>query len=304
MSWRDRITLSGVRATGYHGVLDHERRDGQEFVVDVEMGVDLGPAGASDALEDTVNYAAVAASIVDVVTGPPHDLIETVAALIADRILGEDLVHTVRVTVHKPQAPVGVPFTDVAVSIERRRSVPVVIALGANLSEPEDAVARALRRLKRLRGLHEVRGSALYRTDPVGGPEQPEFVNAVALARTSLSAPALLAALHGLEDQFGRVRDVRWGPRTLDLDLIQYGTPGQSDERLSRASELALPHPRAYERGFVLIPWSEVDPDARLRLGPDGGADIAPVADLVAALTERNDPDAPAVQQIGDGSPR
>jgi dihydroneopterin aldolase len=115
----DRITLSGIRAHGHHGVLPEERRDGQVFVVDVVLHVDTRPAAASDDLAATVDYAAVATAVTGVVTGEPVDLIETLAQRVADQCLAIDLVHRVEVTVHKPEAPVGVPFEDVSVSIHR-----------------------------------------------------------------------------------------------------------------------------------------------------------------------------------------
>ncbi len=125
----DRIRLSGVRGRGFHGVFDHERREGQEFVVDVELAVDLAPAGASDDLTDTVNYGAIGAAVLARIEGQPYDLIERLAELVAQDALGHASVDEVTVTVHKPQAPVGVPFGDVTVAVTRRRPpVPVVVA--------------------------------------------------------------------------------------------------------------------------------------------------------------------------------
>lgn len=276
----DRITLTGVTAYGHHGVLEHERRDGQEFVVDLVLTLDLSGAAATDELGRTVNYAEVAAEVVEVVQGEPHDLIETVAGLVAERVLARPLVEAVEVTVHKPQAPVGVPFGDVAVTLVRERDVPVVIALGANLAEPRRAVQAAIGRLRRQRGLRAVRPSPLFLTDPVGGPEQPDYVNAVVLARTRLTAGSLLRALHRIEEDFGRTRDVRWGPRTLDLDLVQYGEPGTATEQRSDDPALLLPHPRAHERAFVLLPWQAVAPEAVLRVGER----VLPVAEVLSAL--------------------
>ena len=118
---RDRIRLSGVRGRGFHGVFDHERREGQEFVVDVELAVDLGPAGASDELTDTVNYGEIGAAVLARIEGTPHDPIERLAELVAQDALEHSAVDEVTVTVHKPQAPVGVPFGDVTVTVTRRR---------------------------------------------------------------------------------------------------------------------------------------------------------------------------------------
>lgn len=131
-----------------------------------------------------------------------------------------------------------------------------VIALGANLGNPEEQMEIAIALLREALDLQAL--STVIRTAPVGGPEQPDYLNAVCIAESELSATDLLALLHGIEKSLGRVRDERWGPRTIDLDLIQYGTI------LSSATELTLPHPRAHERRFVLEPWFEIEPDATL----------------------------------------
>ncbi len=120
----DWIDLTGVSATGHHGVLPQERRDGQIFVVDVALETDMTRAAASDDLADTIDYSAVAADIVAIIEGEPADLIETVAERIASACLTREAVLRVKVTLHKPQAPVGVPFDDVAVRITRRRRLP------------------------------------------------------------------------------------------------------------------------------------------------------------------------------------
>ena len=115
----DVIRLIGLGGVGRHGVLDEERRDGQTFLADVLMHVDTREAAASDDLTATVNYAEVARGVVDVLEGEPVNLIETLAARIADVALAQPRVVEVEVTVHKPEAPVGVPFTDVQVTIRR-----------------------------------------------------------------------------------------------------------------------------------------------------------------------------------------
>jgi dihydroneopterin aldolase/2-amino-4-hydroxy-6-hydroxymethyldihydropteridine diphosphokinase len=278
----DRIVLTGVSATGYHGVLDFEKRDGQSFVVDVTLELDLGPAGRSDDLARTVSYADVADDVVRRVTGPSFDLIERLAQVIAEDALRRDLVDAVEVTVHKPDAPVGQPFSDVCVTV-RRGGTPVVIALGANLGDRGETLAAAVEGLRALPGVVVTDVSPMVETDPVGGPEQPPYLNAVVLARTDLTPADLLAALHEIEQAHGRTREVRWGARTLDLDLIQFGRPGTASEVRSDDPALILPHPRAAERAFVLVPWGLADPGARLRVG-DGVSGIRPVADLLTDL--------------------
>lgn len=119
---RDRIELTGLRSTGFHGVFEFERARGQEFVVDLVLEVDTRAAAASDALDDTVDYGSVASRVHDVVAGEPVDLIETLAQRICDVCLSEERVLAVEVAVHKPQAPVPVPLSDVVVRVRRERS--------------------------------------------------------------------------------------------------------------------------------------------------------------------------------------
>ena len=131
-----------------------------------------------------------------------------------------------------------------------------VISLGANIGNPQEQMQLAIAMLREATDVIAL--SSIYTTEPVGGPEQPNYLNAICIAESDLPAADLLALLHGIEKTLGRERIERWGPRTIDLDLIQYGTI------LSSAQELELPHPRAHERKFVLEPWFEIEPDAIL----------------------------------------
>jgi dihydroneopterin aldolase len=117
----DRIELRGLKVRGNHGVFEHEKRDGQDFYVDVTVWMDLAPAAASDDLADTLHYGELAQTAADIVAGPPRDLIETVAGEIADAVLADDRVSAVEVTVHKPSAPIPLTFADVAVVARRSR---------------------------------------------------------------------------------------------------------------------------------------------------------------------------------------
>lgn len=142
--------------------------------------------------------------------------------------------------------------------------VDVVLALGSNLGDRLAALQAGLDALAAEPGLRLVAVSPVVETEPVGGPEQGPYLNAVVLARCTTSPRELLAACHRAEEAQGRQRLVRWGPRTLDVDLVAFG------DLVSRDDELTVPHPRAHERAFVLAPWAEVDAEAVLP-GPDGG---------------------------------
>lgn len=134
----------------------------------------------------------------------------------------------------------------------------VVLALGSNLGDRFETLQGALDSLFDAPGLEFVAVSPVYETDPFGGPEQGPYLNAVVIAQSTLEPRTLLDRAQGVENAFGRVRGERWGARTLDVDLITVGDVVSDDP------ELTLPHPRAHERAFVLVPWSRADPDAVL----------------------------------------
>ena len=131
-----------------------------------------------------------------------------------------------------------------------------VISLGANIGDPKANLDLAIGLLREATEVIAV--SNYLQTKPVGGPEQPDYLNAVAIVESELPAKDLLAVLHGIETAMGRTREIHWGPRVIDLDLIQYGGLLVSDEKLT------LPHPRAHERRFVLALWIEIEPEAVL----------------------------------------
>lgn len=313
----DTITLTGVHANGTHGVLAFEHERPQTFVVDVTLHLDLGQAGQSDDLEDTIDYGRVAKDIVSVIEGEHVDLIERLAQLIADRILADaPAVEVIDVTVHKPHAPIVVAFADVSVSITRARSdsgkaaarmdeasstvtgessvlapnaisgaaVPpqtihnAVVALGGNVGEVETTLRAAVREIDALPGTQVTGISPLYRTAAWGMADgTPDFLNAVVELETTMGSHELLASLQGIEARHGRVRENHWDSRPLDLDIIDY------DGITSADPDLALPHPRAWQRAFVLAPWAALNPNAKL-----AGAHGGPVASLLAVAPDRN----------------
>lgn len=117
----DKITLSGLRVRGHHGVFDHERRDGQDFLLDATLWLDLTEAATTDDLTHTVHYGELAEKAAAIIAGPPVDLIETVAGRVADMIMADARVQATEVTIHKPAAPIPLTFTDVSVTIRRSR---------------------------------------------------------------------------------------------------------------------------------------------------------------------------------------
>lgn len=320
----DELTITGLRVFAHHGVFDHERRDGQPFIIDATLRLPLAAAGATDELARTVHYGVLAEEIVAAVERDPVDLIETVAERVVDVVLAHESVVSVRVTVHKPEAPIGVPFEDVSVSMTRtvasrmpavRGSAPVptlrhwelsavtraVVAMGSNLGDRESTLRDAVAELDAEPGVRVVSGSPLVQTLAVkldGVDESaPEYLNAVIGVDTVLSPRALLSVLQRIESRHGRTREVRWGDRTLDLDLVAYGSVAVLDQ------DLVVPHPRAHERAFVLDPWSRMDADAVV---PGRGPVAELLAGVLAATGERVElfPAPPLVAPVDvDGAP-
>ncbi len=283
----DQIRLSGVTARGNHGVFEFERREGQDFTVDVVLHTDVTAAAATDDLSKTADYGVLAGTVAEIVRGEPVDLIETLAERIALACLEPVGVFAADVAVHKPQAPITESFADVVVALRRERTImlerapqepaPVVLALGTNLGDRLMTLRDAVKDLRETEGLEIGAISPVIQTEPVGGPDQPDYLNAVVLATSTLSAREVLAAANRIETAHGRERHERWGPRTLDIDVISYGGLRSYDEKLT------LPHPRAHERAFVLAPWHAVDPEATLLT--DTGQQK--VADLLAEAPDR-----------------
>ncbi len=147
----------------------------------------------------------------------------------------------------------------------------VALSIGANLGDRLDALQFAVEVLAELGLIAAV--SQVYETDPVGGPEQPDYLNAVVVLDTDQTPEQVLAAAHRAEQGKARTRQVRWGARTLDVDVLAYG------DLVRVEPELTLPHPRAAERAFVMIPWAQIDPEFRL---PDGRT----VAEVRALLSD------------------
>ena len=145
----------------------------------------------------------------------------------------------------------------------------IVIALGSNMGDRLANLQGGVSHLAAAPGLRPKAISAVFETAPVGGPPQDDYLNAVLLAESALDARAILDRCQAAEQALGRLRAERWGPRTLDVDLIA------CDDEVSNDPELTLPHPRAYERAFVLAPWLDADPHAHL-------VGFGPIADLLA----------------------
>ena len=255
---RDHIYVNGLRLMALVGVLPHEREGEQPVQVDIDLEVDLAEAGLTDNLVDTANYGAIAEAVSEVVRMSSDVLLERLVARIAERCLQFDHVEVADVRLTKLRPPIAENLDSTAVRIVRSRvdmKIPArhraIVALGSNLG---DRVAYLRFGLERLSNV--VAQSQVFETDPVGGPDnQGPYLNMVAVIDTDLDPYAMLRRLLQIEAEAHRVRIERWGPRTLDLDLLFY------DDVTINSEELIVPHPRFAERRFVLEPLSEVAPE-------------------------------------------
>lgn len=261
----DTIELRGIRAVGIIGVLSEERRRPQPFEIDLDIELDLAAAGRSDDLLDTLDYGPPLQTVQRIIAEEGHELLERVATRIIEEVLADERVDAVEVVVRKlrPPVPVDVSTTSVRMrrsreelDIVRRAPVRAFVALGSNIGDRRATLIEAIEGFD-----GRVAVSGCYETEPIGGPDgQGPYLNVVVELATRLDPFTLLACCNRLERAAGRVRTVRNGPRTLDVDVLLFG-----DVKLE-SIELTVPHPRMFERRFVLTPLADLAPE----LCPDG----------------------------------
>ncbi len=238
---------------GHTGCFDFEKADGQKFIVSLDIFLDRINGCYTDELADTVDYSMIYEEVKKIVTEDKGNLIERLAQKVADGVLAADgRIAKVIVNISKPEAPVKGIFETMAVTIERRRKEFVVLSLGSNLGDREANILAAEQALKDLSGTEDFRCASIYETEPVGLEDQPYFLNTCVGFYTDIGPFELLDKIHVIENDLLRKREVHWGPRTIDIDIIFYG-----DEVIMKP-ELTVPHPRWYLRSFVTVPLRDI----------------------------------------------
>lgn len=250
----DKITIKGLEVFANHGVYPEENRLGQKFVVNAVLYVDTRAAGLSDDLDLSVNYGTVCHQITDFLTANTYKLIERAAEELARHILiNNPLVHEIDVEIEKPGAPIGLPLETVSVKIHRGWH-DVAIALGSNMGDSKKFLDEAVEKVGQLPDTKVIKVATYITTKPYGGVEQDDFLNSAMTIRTMLTPTELLDRLHDIEREAGRERIIRWGPRTLDLDILLY------DDLVMDTEDLTIPHIEMHLRDFVLKPLAEIAP--------------------------------------------
>ncbi len=250
----DKIIIKDLEIYAYHGVNQQEKDMGQRFLVCLELSIDLKEAAVSGDLNKTVNYAELTHKLEEEFKKEKLDLIETAAEKLAKFVLlNYERVERVKLMVKKPWAPIGKPIDYAAVEIDRQWHR-AYIGAGSNMGEKEKNIKAAIEIINNSESSKVTKTSRLYETKPVEYTEQDDFINCAFEIKTLLTPLELINYLMNVEKDLKRERLIKWGPRTIDLDVLLY------DNLITYQEEIIIPHPRMHERLFVLKPLSDIAP--------------------------------------------
>lgn len=250
----DKIYIEDLEVHANHGVFKEEKTLGQRFTISLELFLDLREAGTTDDITKTVHYGELCHKVEEEFKKESYDLIERATEKVAEFILLKyELVQRVKVKIKKPWAPIGKPLKYVAVEVDRKWHTSY-IGVGGNMGDKEVNVKAALELINNSYHTKITKTSKFYETKPVGYLEQEDFLNCAIEVKTLLNPLELVRFLLSIENELKRERIIRWGPRTIDLDVLLY------DNIISSLEEIILPHPRMQERMFVLEPLCDIAP--------------------------------------------
>lgn len=250
----DKIEIRDLEIFANHGVFPEETALGQKFVVSAIMYTETRPASLTDDLSASINYGEVSHMITEFLQKNTYKLLEAAVENLAEMLLlSLPLLKKITLRIEKPWAPVGLPLKTVAVEITRGWHT-AYIAFGSNMGDKKKYLDDAIQGLRDMKEIVVEKVSEYLVTEPYGGVEQDEFLNGALRVRTLLSPEELLDRLHVLEQAADRKRIVRWGPRTLDLDILFY------DDAIIDTEVLHVPHIDMENRDFVLKPMVEIAP--------------------------------------------
>jgi len=249
----DSIIIKDLEVYAKHGVLKEENKLGQKFLISVKM--DIEKFKSSDDLDETIDYSSVCKLIYDFMTKKTYKLIETVASKLADIILMKyDSIKEVHVKVKKPWAPIGLPIDSVSVEVTRKKHL-VYLGLGSNMGDKNVNIKKAIEIFANDESTKLIKCSSLIETKPYGYVDQDDFLNGVMLVATSKSPEEVLDLIGCVEKELLRVREIHWGPRTIDVDILFY------DDIIMNTKDLTIPHSQIQYREFVLKPLCEIASD-------------------------------------------
>ena len=250
----EQILVQGLQVFGYHGVYEQEKEEGQTFLVNCVMDTSFASAIHSDDVGETVDYGTVCLFIKKYFEGKAYDLLEKVADELATSIMyAFPGIEKIQIQITKPNAPIPMEFESVGVRVEKKWHK-VALAIGSNMGDKEKYLTDAMETLIANPDIRNVIVSDYIETEPYGCVEQDKFLNGAVTLETLLSAEDLLIFLHEIEAKAERKREIHWGPRTLDLDILLY------DDVCMHTKELTIPHIDMCNRMFVLEPLMQIAP--------------------------------------------
>lgn len=253
----DQIRIDNLEVFAHHGVFPEEKEYGQKFYVNAILYTNTRAAGLADDLSFSTNYGEICHFITNWMQEKIYDLIESVAENLAEQILlNFGSINKIDLEIRKPFAPMRLPFESVSVRIERSWHE-VYLSLGSNLGDRAAYLKQGVEGLDSHEQIQVLKVADNVETEPYGNIDQDKFLNTAVKIRTLLTPRELLDYIHELETVAGRTREVHWGPRTLDLDIIFY------DKLVYEDSKLILPHVDMENRDFVLEPLSQIAPNLR-----------------------------------------
>ena len=250
----EQILVQGLQVFGYHGVYEQEKEEGQTFLVNCVMDTSFASAIHSDDVGETVDYGTVCLFIKKYFEEKAYDLLEKVADELATSIMyAFPGIEKIQIQITKPNAPIPMEFESVGVRVEKKWHK-VALAIGSNMGDKEKYLTDALETLIANPDIRNVIVSDYIETEPYGYVDQDKFLNGAVTLETLLSAENLLIFLHEIEAKAERKREIHWGPRTLDLDILLY------DDVCMHTKELTIPHIDMCNRMFVLEPLMQIAP--------------------------------------------
>lgn len=250
----DSIRITGLTVFARHGVFEEEQKLGQKFCINLELFLSLREAGREDRLDRSIDYGEVAKNVCEWFSARSYKLIEAAAEMIATRLLCHyPAIREVSVEVEKPWAPVGLPLEQVSVQI-RRGWHTAYLGLGSNMGDREAYLNRAVDAFRAREDCRVEKVSDFIETQPYGPVKQEYFLNGCMKVSTLLLPEELLECIHSIEANADRKREVRWGPRTLDIDILFYDAVVRNEQALT------IPHADLPNRRFVLEPLCQIAP--------------------------------------------
>lgn len=250
----DKIIIENLTVYSNHGVLPEEKKLGQKFLISAVLYTDTRKAGLNDDLSRTIDYSEVCRHIEGYVKDTTFDLIESVAEGLAMELLREtDRLEMIEITVSKPWAPVMLPVENLSISIKRGWHK-AYLSIGSNMGDREAYLDMAVERFENDDNCYVAKVADYIETKPYGYEEQPDFLNGCIEIMTLYTPEELLKVCQEIELEAKRERLIKWGPRTLDVDILLY------DDEIISTKNLLVPHPQMHLREFVLKPMTQIAP--------------------------------------------